>query len=388
MHVADKMFQTLCNSDRFPRQRRKRLLGSGDGSQVRQAVRLAALCHDLGHPPFSHAVEATFKRYPSLLERAISGAVDLDDARLFKAYSHEEFTRWSIRAMMSRRGSIANRIRKKLGKELSSEIADLAIGKASGVLEPFNPIISGEFDADRIDYLIRDNRRSGFVLGLSLDEIHNAIHLNQDERDQFRLFIDASALPFVSSVLLARQRLIRRVHLAPSGRVATQMMINCLFCILDRYQEPAELAKTIKWLHVDCTDFTFFRRLLKESESVGSLDPLNEYYVRRFERVARRPHATNLWPERVNIDFMQMHPCLRLLAHIVASSNWKSPRHLTFQDRGRCYFIEPNTRPSQASDLQVDYGRNPHDGTTPGESPGSNRQRQRSEPSLDFVGAS
>src|SRR6185436_20836193 len=81
-------------------------------------------------------------------------------------------------------------------------IAALAVGKAP--TEPwatFNPLISGDFDADRIDYLIRDNRHSGFAIGLSPDELYNAVHLRPDKAEgtfpRFEIYIDRNALHFV-----------------------------------------------------------------------------------------------------------------------------------------------------------------------------------------------
>src|SRR5207302_6993161 len=94
-------------------------------------------------------------------------------ARLFTDYSHETFTCWlieelfrqeTIRELLSRPNAAI-----KLDDDVKAGIPALAIGKASGSLAPFNSLISGDFDADRIDYLIRDNRRSGFAIGLSLD---------------------------------------------------------------------------------------------------------------------------------------------------------------------------------------------------------------------------
>jgi HD superfamily phosphohydrolase len=401
MHVADRLYTILSDSGHgVPR------LSAARRDRVRQAVRLAALFHDLGHPPFSHAVEHTFKKYPQLLHRAgqavpeaFSERSDADIERiqkLFSSYSHEEYTRWLVGDMLRADTPLARFLRRELDS-LVDEIPGLAIGKAQSDLSPYNPVISGDFDADRIDYLIRDNRHSGFAIGLGLEELHNAVHFHKSRRDRDEIYIDASALPFVNSVLSARQRLIRRVHLAPSGRVATQMLVNCLYCVLDRYEDSAALARTIYWLHSECTDYTFYKTLLREistedhakhGQRIRRTEPssaLFHYFIKRFESVARHPSALFVWPQHISLHFMQMHPCLRLLAHIAATNDWKSPDALTVHRGNELLFIEPSARPSQGSDLLVDYDRKPSNSTPALAAHRATRANRRSNPSLDFV---
>ncbi len=109
----------------------------------RQVLRVAALCHDTGHLPFSHAAEA------ELLPD------DTDHETLTEAVIRSEDMKAIWKSMKLEPDDIVR---------LAVEPADAdTLGPWEAIL---NEIITGEvFGADRIDYLLRDSLHTGVAYG-------------------------------------------------------------------------------------------------------------------------------------------------------------------------------------------------------------------------------
>jgi len=98
------------------------------------SVTLAALLHDIGHYPFSHALEEA-----GFLSHEAQGA-----ARL-------------------REGELGRRLTDQGGAGLIEAIGALMRGRSTS---PLQGLISGSLDLDKIDYLCRDSRMCGVPYGL------------------------------------------------------------------------------------------------------------------------------------------------------------------------------------------------------------------------------
>ncbi|MGX9429984.1 MULTISPECIES: HD domain-containing protein [Bradyrhizobium] len=106
---------------------------------------LAALLHDLGHGPFSHAFEEAEK---SRL-RGTPGAYK----------SHEQ---WTAEIITNPAGQVRKILSKSFGASMAEEVAELLKSEPADL---YAAVVSSSFDADRLDYLQRDKLMTGSGAG-------------------------------------------------------------------------------------------------------------------------------------------------------------------------------------------------------------------------------
>jgi uncharacterized protein len=149
MHMASMLYDGIV-------ERSKDILQSElgykeDGLRRHKAlVRLSALLHDVGHSPFSHAGEGLFPfRNEEKGER----------------YKHEHYSAEIVRSHFADviNGHPLNTANYGFS---ANDVADLLEGKPEAANALFwRGLISGQLDADRMDYLIRDSLHAGVGYG-------------------------------------------------------------------------------------------------------------------------------------------------------------------------------------------------------------------------------
>lgn len=147
MHVATQLYEAVV--ERSSDLLKSELKYNDDGlRRDRILVRLTALLNDVGHTPFSHAAEELFPLREDGQTR----------------YEHEHYSAAVINTHL--REVIENHPLNQNYHLRAEEIAALLEGSASAGRSLFwQELVSGQMDADRMDYLLRDSLHTGVDYG-------------------------------------------------------------------------------------------------------------------------------------------------------------------------------------------------------------------------------
>ncbi len=160
MQVATLMFDAIFPEGASP-------LPPAERARLRQLVRLSLLLHDVGHPPASHASE------PAMPPRHTLQLEGFTEAEQAESASHEDYT-----LLLLLRSELGDALRRRFGGDgvepediahlVSGRFPERARGFVVGGVDYYpvlSQLVSGEMDADRMDYLQRDSFYAGVSYG-------------------------------------------------------------------------------------------------------------------------------------------------------------------------------------------------------------------------------
>ena len=212
-------------------------------------VQVAILLHDIGHGPYSHALEGHF--------------IPVPHERLTLAYMH------------------------KLNEEFNGQL-DLAIQIFRNKYPKtfLHQLVSGQLDMDRMDYLIRDSYYTGVAEGIiGYDRIIKMLNVYENQ-----LVVEEKGLYSVEKFLLSRKLMYWQVYLHKTALSAEKMLVR-LFeyyksspnkqknklgeafeYFLDRADIPSEIqeisSEMLKWhASIDDADIDVWIKSLMNSEN-------------------------------------------------------------------------------------------------------------------------
>jgi len=175
-----------------------------------EGLYIAILLHDIGHGPFSHAMEHS----------------------IVEGLSHERISLF---------------IMEELNKEFNQSLTlGIEIFKGTYQRKFMNQLVSSQLDMDRLDYLKRDSFYTGVPEGnINSERIITMLNVVEDQ-----LVVEEKGIYSVEKFLVARRLMYWQVYLHKTGVAAEQLLIR----VLKRAKELINEGKTL-----DCSPaFSYF----------------------------------------------------------------------------------------------------------------------------------
>ena len=182
-----------------------------------ELVSIAALLHDIGHPPFSHLLET--------------------DKVFATFHSHEH---WGKLMLESKETEIGIAIREVLGEKRTARLFALYSGESKHDGEAIAPflkeIVSSQLDVDRMDYMIRDQANSGAQIGgFDSARVIRALRVG----DNGHLYAKQWGLPAIEAYLVTRYHLYNQVYFHKVNQLTQEYLVR----VLSRARELAQDGK-------------------------------------------------------------------------------------------------------------------------------------------------
>lgn len=172
---------------------RGELAGVDEVDVEKTIILAAALLHDVGHYPFSHALEEIGARH------------------------HEE-----VACSLITSGKAAEVLRQAIAPDAPERVYDLILGMSAS---PLQGLISGSLDLDKIEYLKRDAMMCGVPYGeIDVDRLLHSLTLVHDpESGRLSVGVMEKGLSALESLLFAKYQMYRNVYWHHAVRSATAM---------------------------------------------------------------------------------------------------------------------------------------------------------------------
>lgn len=265
--------------------------------RTRVHVRMAALLHDVGHVLFSHMGEEVLERLLPDLFQTVRREDYADTPRFFHSDSGRDVPSGEILSFLlitseSFRDVVQDQIFSRIPiADVSPSTIDLEavgnmiMGKEAPGFPPWaSDLINGSFDADKLDYIMRDCHYSGVEAEVDTSRLIHSLRVVREGAGDWSgaLSVAGGSLNYLEQILLAKITLYVAIYHHQKIR-----SIECMFkSVFDKLPVSAtgagQLVRPSRCVDfLSLTEFDFWSRGL---QTPGVQDLIRTLYERRLLR--------------------------------------------------------------------------------------------------------
>jgi len=266
MQLAGRAFDACFRDDPFD--------SPAHRTAYRQCVRLAALCHDLGHPPLSHAAEFAMPNLKALGVRAY--ASDKVAHRLETRASHEDYTvailtQSSLADVISRNFPFTpQHVAALVSHEVTVE-DDFFVHRGFDLRGLLSQLISSDLDVDRLDYLVRDSYFTGARYGqVDVNWLVSNMSRHVDQEGRVALALNRAALYAFDDFMIARFHMFVMVYFHQRSVAYEEMLKRYMNSAACGYHLPSDLGAYLEtddahlMAHLRASNDPWARRIIEQ----------------------------------------------------------------------------------------------------------------------------